>query len=307
MSASEADNPQTPSADIESPGVLLKRAREQLNLTPEAISTRLRLSKKVIKHIENDEYDNLPAPIFVKGYLKSYANMVDLPTETVINSYRNFVEATDTDISLDTAHLNPVAKRRRPVAGLLSVLVLITAVVAAGYWYAVQPPGETVSESGSAADPASSGLTFEEASPSSAVGPEPMSQATEAAEVKDIQAEPVTADDNEPPAATSVQSAAVEDNEQTETPPASIPVKNELVLEFNADSWVDISDAQGQRLVYRMVKAGDRRVVSGTPPFKLTLGNAPEIDLYNNGVKVDLIPYTRGKVAKFRLGDIDDQ
>jgi cytoskeleton protein RodZ len=308
MSDSEAENIPSASVDTESPGVLLKRAREKLKLTPEAISTRLRLSKKVIKHIENDEYENLPAAIFVKGYLKSYANMVDLPNETIINAYQNYVKATETDISLSTAHLKPFEKNQ-PFTGLLLFGgILIAVLAAAGYWYAVQPSTETIAKNDAAdASSATSRLAFEEEPQSldtaSNLSEQPATTLNEPAD----EPETTAVEEEELPEATTSQSAMVEGTVEPEVVPPATPGKNELILEFKGDSWVDISDAQGKRLVYRMVKAGDKRVVSGTPPFKLTLGNAPEIDLYNNGVKVNLIPYTRGKVAKFRLGDIDDQ
>jgi len=41
--------------------------------------------------------------------------------------------------------------------------------------------------------------------------------------------------------------------------------------------------------------------VSGTPPFELALGNAPDVRVTFRGQALDLAAYTRGSVARVAL------
>jgi cytoskeleton protein RodZ len=43
------------------------------------------------------------------------------------------------------------------------------------------------------------------------------------------------------------------------------------------------------------------QTVSGTPPFELALGNAPDVGVTFRGQALDLAPYTRGSVARVAL------
>jgi cytoskeleton protein RodZ len=57
----------------------------------------------------------------------------------------------------------------------------------------------------------------------------------------------------------------------------------EVTLRFAADSWVEIYDSKGERLYYDIGTADSQRTVSGTPPFRVTFGNAPGVALDVNG------------------------
>jgi cytoskeleton protein RodZ len=57
----------------------------------------------------------------------------------------------------------------------------------------------------------------------------------------------------------------------------------EVTLKFAADSWVEVYDSKGQRLFYDIGSADSQRTISGTPPFRVTFGNAPGVTLDVNG------------------------
>ena len=75
-----------PSGDV-SPGVRLRQAREAANLRVGDIATSLRLEPKMIEAIESDSFDRLPAPTFVRGYLRGYARVVGLAPEPLLDLY----------------------------------------------------------------------------------------------------------------------------------------------------------------------------------------------------------------------------
>lgn len=74
-----------------------------------------------------------------------------------------------------------------------------------------------------------------------------------------------------------------------------------LKVDASGQSWVDVEDAGGQRLIYGLLKGGESRRITGRPPFDITIGDATQVMLRHNGTRVDLGPYTHDKVARFTL------
>ncbi len=74
-----------------------------------------------------------------------------------------------------------------------------------------------------------------------------------------------------------------------------------VVLRARAISWVEVTDRTGRRLVYELIKPGSERVVSGEPPLRLLLGNAPAVHVLYNGAPVSL-PAGR-QVVSLTLGE----
>ena len=72
-------------------------------------------------------------------------------------------------------------------------------------------------------------------------------------------------------------------------------------LVFSEDCWTSVQAGDGERLVYRVVKAGSRVPLAGVAPFSVTLGNARAVQVSFAGVSVDISPHTRGNIARFTL------
>lgn len=94
--------------------------------------------------------------------------------------------------------------------------------------------------------------------------------------------------------------------EPAETPasaPTAVDGNDRLVLELTEDSWAEVTDAQDQRLLYQLLKAGSVQEVTGLSPFRIFLGNAPGVELRFNGEPItDIRSNSRG-VARFTLGE----
>ena len=72
---------------METLGSLLKNEREKQQKTLEEISNKTKISKSILKAIEEDRHDLLPSLSYVKGFLKLYARELDLDPEEVIKLY----------------------------------------------------------------------------------------------------------------------------------------------------------------------------------------------------------------------------
>ena len=73
--------------DMRGPGARLREAREAADISIDKIATALLLDPNIIKAIEEDAFDRLPAPAFVRGYLRGYARMLGLPAGPILDMY----------------------------------------------------------------------------------------------------------------------------------------------------------------------------------------------------------------------------
>jgi len=101
-----------------------------------------------------------------------------------------------------------------------------------------------------------------------------------------------------PTAAASAPAAAgVDEVLAHAAPPPGIPVQ----VTAEADSWVEVRDAQGKTLLSRTVVAGESVGLDGAMPMHVKVGNAKDTKLSLRGDNVDLTPYTRDNVARLDL------
>lgn len=68
-------------------GSLLRRTREERNIDLDEAVRVTRIRRHSLEALENEEWDKLPPQVFVKGFLRSYAEFLGLDKEMVLNSY----------------------------------------------------------------------------------------------------------------------------------------------------------------------------------------------------------------------------
>ena len=77
----------TAGEDRSSIGRRLAAARKERELDIRVVASELHLDISTIEALEADDMAALPAAIFVKGYLRSYARLVDLPEEEIVSAF----------------------------------------------------------------------------------------------------------------------------------------------------------------------------------------------------------------------------
>ena len=85
---------QTP--DPRSPGKMLRASRKQRGLSKKEVADTLHITAHYVNALEHDQYEKLPGEIFVKGYMKRYAEIMALSQAEVLAAYAN-VRASDTE------------------------------------------------------------------------------------------------------------------------------------------------------------------------------------------------------------------
>lgn len=69
------------------PGARLVLARSQRGLTSEQVARETNLSPRYVHALESDDYDALPGAAFIRGYLRRYAQLVQLPADELVASF----------------------------------------------------------------------------------------------------------------------------------------------------------------------------------------------------------------------------
>ena len=72
-------------------------------------------------------------------------------------------------------------------------------------------------------------------------------------------------------------------------------------MRFEQESWVEIRGKDGKVLLSQLNPGGSERVVDGSPPFALIIGNAHHVKLSYDERPINLAPFVKVEVARFTL------
>ncbi len=73
-------------------GKTLKQIRERMGVELHAISKETKISPKVLEWIEEEAFEKLPALVYLKGFLRGYAQSLGLDPQKVIEEYLRLIE-----------------------------------------------------------------------------------------------------------------------------------------------------------------------------------------------------------------------
>ena len=65
-------------------GDSLKQARKSKQMEVEDVAKQLYINPSIITHLEEENFDKIGAEVFIKGHLRNYAQLLDLPVEKVL-------------------------------------------------------------------------------------------------------------------------------------------------------------------------------------------------------------------------------
>ena len=72
-------------------GQILRKAREEKGLTLEQAEEQTKIRRKYIEALENEKYEVLPGPVYVKAFIKTYARYLDLNGDLLVEGLNNEV------------------------------------------------------------------------------------------------------------------------------------------------------------------------------------------------------------------------
>jgi cytoskeleton protein RodZ len=282
-------------------GERLAAGRERLGLSQAKVAEQLRLSTEIIAALEAGNYQPIGAQVFVRGYLRRYAELIGESPESYAGASQQHSWASQS-AEITSTRLRPLVgtTHRRsigpwPVLGV-ALLLCILAVI----WWAQRaaaPRAARAREQGvvqqevvvappmldSAGTPAAEAPAVPDAAPAAAPLPTVPAATAPAAPVPApaLAKEPVRS----PPAAASAPAKAL-----AAPTPAGSGAHRQVKLAFSSESWAEVYDAEGARLFWDLAQPGQSRVLSGVPPFKLILGNPASVSLSYEGKPLPLPP-----------------
>ena len=276
--------PVSPASSLLPAGRQLRNAREALDLTPEQVAHQLKLSVRQVNAIEQEAFDELPSNIFIRGFVRNYARLLKIDADPLLaylvevlpneqESTNHLVAPLATGVLLSDDHLAKKQRRFSPVVLMAFLGALIGISVA--FWFLQQPTNPE--------------LALPEIDSPPVLDLQPASAVVEVAEGPELAvsvASPVAASVINP-ASVTASSPAQKASQVITASAAAIKIVS------TTDSWVQIIDANGNKVLSEIVRPGIERTVDGKPPFAVKVGNAPKTQLYFHGQSVDLSAYLK--------------
>jgi len=264
------------------PGRTLAEARVARNLTVAEVAQQLKLSATQVDALEADAYDRLPGPVFVRGFVRNYARLLDLDADVLVGKVElpNVPSSASAAIPLSRNIPFPGKRQTNWLPYALVLALIVGAVVLFEIFFSAP---SAVVVSAVTPKPAAVPVVLEPVPP--------VEEAVSAAPLPSPQGEAV---------AVAVPQPAV-------TPtPAPAPAAQqagmaELHFVFETASWVEVRDRSERILFSQLNPVGTEHRMQGRKPLNLIIGNARGVRLNYNGQPFDLMPHTRVEVARFTL------
>lgn len=297
-------------------GERLVTSRVARGLALEDVVQVLRLPATTLQALESDCHEKLPAPVFVRGYLRAYARLLEMDGEALVAEY-NRLAVTSTPV------LTPVPEVRRTAGHDLylrgaAALLAVAMVTTLGAWWYMRAHQDASAETRSAsAEIKPSASSASGTIPSQTISTNPVTDSF-AAVAPGTSSRPSA----DPAAAAEPVPTLVDDSPATanadvaELPvaplaaergglvPASRAPAGEQVIfiKANDESWAEVVDANGYQLLYYLLRPGMEYRLEGQAPFQVFLGNAPAVELSLNEERFDHSPFRRrNSTARFPL------
>lgn len=117
------------------PGERLQAARIKKGLSLEDVASRMHLSTSILEAIEENNFEEITAPIFVKGYLRAYARIVSLSEDEMIQQYIEYYSEEDPPISSTSNMVPELSVADARIKWTTYLVILILAVLLGAWWW----------------------------------------------------------------------------------------------------------------------------------------------------------------------------
>ncbi|MBY6186171.1 DUF4115 domain-containing protein [Marinobacter hydrocarbonoclasticus] len=300
---------------VETPGPLLKAARERAGLTTQQVAQRLNLRHSVVQGMEQDSFEPGTSVTYIRGYVRNYARLVGLDEGRLNQALDGLhqVEPTPNMQSFSRRTNREKADNRWMMATWVIAAGILGLVI--WWWLAnedtrqvapqsqpaqVQAPAAEQQPEAELPQPDQEAQSEEVSEPaypgSESAGEIEMGvtpPVTESASESEPESSPVVEQPEQPVASESA--AEVADASTTDA------ATSRLAISLNAECWMLVQDANGEVLLEGLKLDGFNTELEGEAPFSLRIGAPEAVSLVFNGEAVDLSTFRAGRVARLTL------
>jgi len=324
------------------PGERLQAARIQQGLSLDDVADRMHLSLSILKAIEDNNFEEITAPIFVKGYLRAYARIVSLNEDEMILQYLDFYSEEDPPISSTSNILPELSVGDARIKWTTYLVILVIGVLLVAWWWNREQNSEgpisldsQSTEQRSSADAdvidseieavsedATATITVDEVESSQMESAEPAAiEPAETAEpaafepaepAEPVAIEPAEISESPAPEPVAVEAETLESEGGSLEATPAVPVEpvrlapsgsDKLIITVSADTWTDVKDTNNYQLVYDLLRAGESVELLGEAPFSVFLGNGNGVEIRFNDEAVDISRRIRDdNTARLKIG-----
>jgi cytoskeleton protein RodZ len=271
-------------------GQRLANARRANSISMRDIAKALHVDEVKVQALEDNRFDVLGAPVFAMGYLRKYAELVNVWIDDVLADYYRMTRAVGAPPVVGPLRRKP--SREFSLWPWIAGILIVGAGAAATFWWADRSP-------------VAPGPATTRTAPVPARAPElsepGVSPATAEPAPTDAATTPATA---EPGSADTPAGQRVEPAVRPE-PAADLPVPGDvqLQLRFSGDCWTEVTDSGGRRLYFGLGTSGRSVTVTGTPPLRVLLGNNDNVSVLVDGRDYAVsAAELRGNTARMTIG-----
>lgn len=320
---SQQSVPNNQSADI---GEILREAREAKGMSIASAAMHTNLRKDIIEKLENDQFGDIGAPVFTRGYLNIYARFLEVDEELVAREFSSVAQPrTDQTLRINSANVESQGKpykrsmTRSWISLLLVLLIgggLIAQLLDDDSWLLQQIRGTfddsapTITETTEDASSADNNIE----QPEFTVEVEDRQSQTDIPSLTSVEG---LALDNSATADTAdgLTLSSLEDNTATDTEALAdittedepAPVSNATVgtakLQTSQENWIEIRGGDGKVISSQIYPAGSNiDLTAENGPYRLNIGRPNAITLTVNGEEKSLTDYrNKGQTRLFNL------
>ncbi len=276
-------------------GERLAAARKDQDISIRDIAKELHLDEGKVQALEQNKFDILGAPVFAKGHLRKYAELVGVPEDDVLADYYQLNRSVGAP---------PVVGSPRKVAREIDlspyILPAVVVVIVLGLLFWWLQSGSPLPGGGAEPDDMAEPAEASVAVPVSLPAEAPANEQTDGEEA--VAATGEAAEDEPTTVAAETETAPTAATVSPTPAPAISDTALALTLEFSGDCWTEVTDAAGDRLFFDLGRAGRTVQVSGEPPLRLLLGNSSNVAVSVDGEPYEVPPSARrGDTARFTV------
>ncbi len=292
-------------------GTVLREARERQGLSVDEVVSRIKFAPRQIAALEADDFAQLPEIAFVRGFVRSYARLLQLdsapllaalphaPAQTVLAAAENALPEVPfpTDYSSRKPNIIWLAAAL-VVAVALALFMLLNGSGSNAPSPPVEPQVkvETLELTSVEVLPDSAVLPV---SPSGVSAVPAQASVTPASSVAAVISPEVKASVELSAPSLRIDHSAVQAMQKK---PEAVPGSAGAIrMTFDDDSWVEVTDKDGKILLSQINPRGSEQNLDGKAPFSLVIGRATAVRLYYKGKQIDLVPHTKISTARVTL------
>lgn len=292
---------------VENFGSYLKHERELRGVPLEEIAGTTKIHIRFLKALEENSFDELPGEVFVKGFIRSYANTIGSDVEEILNIYKESVELK----KQETPSLPPSSgiKTKTILTFGLLILLIVGSVFGARTLIkkgdgqeekvpSIQKQAETALPEPSASSDILAVQKNVDVEEAVSAQPEtlelPIDQPKQIAQQEDLNEKKVVLPQEsielEP------QTLSIAQIDPSPPNPADMEKPLKLTIRANENSWFNmtIDDFREEDFI---LPAGTAKTFWGNDVFRLTVGNKTGVELFLNGAKL-ILPESKDRVVK---------